>query len=203
MLLPALAKAKTKALRISCTSNLKQVGVVMAMYTMDNRDTFPYNGRGWPYGGTVDILKLQSPYISTNNRKFYLCPAEKNIAFNYALAQKMPDRVDSNKFLFPCSYYYYAEFLNVANSPKGRKISQVTFPTKKAVQVCFASADNTLFDTDKNPPDNGAHGPGLNWLFVDGHSQYVKWEQMIKCVANLGTPYNYDNNALTNCELKR
>src|SRR5579859_8009974 len=76
MLLPALAKAKSKALRINCTSNLKQVGLVMAMYTADNRDTFPYTPAGWPTTPCVDLLNLQGPYISTNSRSFYRCPAE-------------------------------------------------------------------------------------------------------------------------------
>ncbi len=48
MLLPALAKAKQKATKIKCVSNLHQVGLSMAMYEIDNRDTFPYSGNGWP-----------------------------------------------------------------------------------------------------------------------------------------------------------
>jgi len=35
MLLPALAKAKQKALQIQCTSNLKQVGYAISMYGQD------------------------------------------------------------------------------------------------------------------------------------------------------------------------
>ena len=41
LLLPALAKAKAKAYRISCLNNLRQVSVFMQMYTDDNHDTFP------------------------------------------------------------------------------------------------------------------------------------------------------------------
>ena len=42
MLLPALAKAKTKALITQCLSNLKQQGVAVNMYTTDNSEKLPY-----------------------------------------------------------------------------------------------------------------------------------------------------------------
>jgi prepilin-type N-terminal cleavage/methylation domain-containing protein len=80
MLLPALAKAKSKALRIRCTSNLKQVGLVVAMYTGDNRDTFPYTPTGWPTMPCIDLLNLQNPYISTNNRDFYVALRNRGLA---------------------------------------------------------------------------------------------------------------------------
>lgn len=38
MLLPALSKAKAKAMDIKCKSNLKQLGLGEAMYTLDNDD---------------------------------------------------------------------------------------------------------------------------------------------------------------------
>ena len=41
MLLPALGKAKQKAMQINCTSNLKQIGTAIAMYTIDNDDHLP------------------------------------------------------------------------------------------------------------------------------------------------------------------
>jgi prepilin-type N-terminal cleavage/methylation domain-containing protein/prepilin-type processing-associated H-X9-DG protein len=42
MLLPALSKAKAKALRTQCLSNTKQIGVAMFLRANDRNDMFPY-----------------------------------------------------------------------------------------------------------------------------------------------------------------
>jgi prepilin-type N-terminal cleavage/methylation domain-containing protein/prepilin-type processing-associated H-X9-DG protein len=41
LLLPALASAKQKALRIQCASNLKQIGLASALFTGDHGERFP------------------------------------------------------------------------------------------------------------------------------------------------------------------
>src|SRR3974390_1913265 len=43
LLLPALSKAKAKAVRIQCTNNLKQWGLAVTMYAGDNRENIPVN----------------------------------------------------------------------------------------------------------------------------------------------------------------
>jgi len=67
MLLPALAKAKTKALTARCQSNLKQIMNQTFMYQADNKDTLPYassNVQGtWGWGISWDELML--PYGNT------------------------------------------------------------------------------------------------------------------------------------------
>ncbi|MSR43569.1 MAG: type II secretion system protein, partial [Pedosphaera sp.] len=42
MLLPALGKAKARANRIKCVSNLKQIGMGFKAYANDNEDKFPW-----------------------------------------------------------------------------------------------------------------------------------------------------------------
>ena len=42
LLLPALAKAKARAQRISCVSNLKQVGLAFRMFSNDHGEKFPW-----------------------------------------------------------------------------------------------------------------------------------------------------------------
>jgi prepilin-type processing-associated H-X9-DG protein/prepilin-type N-terminal cleavage/methylation domain-containing protein len=88
MLLPALSQARDKAKGISCTSNLKQMGTGLFMYTGDNDGRFvPYTtgskGQG-PYwfgygngsGGGYDLTRNEmfGKYIG-NCAEIFKCPA--------------------------------------------------------------------------------------------------------------------------------
>ena len=99
MLLPSLAKAKTKAQGIACLSNLKQIQLAHLMYPNDNQDrlTAPGNSRdepfqwvggwlGWPGPFPSDNTNLQmimdvrhsklAPYLQTAG--VYKCPADRS-----------------------------------------------------------------------------------------------------------------------------
>jgi len=180
LLLPALSKAKAKGQLARCLSNLRQLGITLAMYTGDNNDRFPYSGREWPQMGFVDILKLLDPYITTNARAFYLCPADRGRGFNieWAVANAYPIR--TNELLFPCSYYYYFGFYHTDDyaTMKVRRAPEVRFPPKKAISPCFASTAGKWDDIRKNTPTAG-HGPkGMVLLFVDSHAQLAAYERL-------------------------
>jgi prepilin-type N-terminal cleavage/methylation domain-containing protein len=71
MLLPALAKAKARALQAQCTNNLKQWGVAVNMYAGDNHEWFPDNTGASPNDpGWLDRsfnTSFFSPYLYQNH----------------------------------------------------------------------------------------------------------------------------------------
>jgi len=82
MLLPALAKAKARALRIQCVNNLKQDGLAFRIWEGDNNDRYPMavsNRLGgsleWVTGGNAfRHFVVMSNELSTP--KILVCPAD-------------------------------------------------------------------------------------------------------------------------------
>jgi prepilin-type N-terminal cleavage/methylation domain-containing protein len=73
LLLPALAKAKARAQRINCVSNLKQVGLAFRMFSNDHGEKFPWQTltndggtiQGTTVGGPLDHYRAASNELSS------------------------------------------------------------------------------------------------------------------------------------------
>ncbi len=77
MLLPALAKAKAKAQRTYCLSNLKQIGIALISYANDNNDLIPRGDTG-DKSSWWKVLAPDMGAQSTNDfdrTRILLCPA--------------------------------------------------------------------------------------------------------------------------------
>jgi prepilin-type processing-associated H-X9-DG protein len=91
MLLPALAKAKTKSTSINCVNNLKQCGLAFRIWEGDNGDKYPMDVP-MAKGGTKEFdtgantfrhFQVMSNELSTP--KILICPADtRTVAYNFA-----------------------------------------------------------------------------------------------------------------------
>jgi len=212
LLLPALTQAQKKAKDINCVSNLKQLGIAQLLYVSDYQDTFPYTGDNFWVLPLLDLPNLLNHFA--NNPACFRCPQETGPAFNYVFASRWSPQngKTTNDISIACSYYYYLCFYGnlsapdsppMPNTPLPHRTSEVTHPSQRIIQPCFASrvAGQPYFFDDLPTYPNGAHGDkGINFLFVDGHAQFTLCDN---CNPNATTPpdwvapYNYDWSPLT------
>jgi prepilin-type N-terminal cleavage/methylation domain-containing protein/prepilin-type processing-associated H-X9-DG protein len=92
LLLPALARAKSKALQAKCSSNMRQLGIAIRMYADDNRDRFPLcTGAYWPWdlparaanafvknGGSRNVLYCPSFWKQNDNELWVFSTGQTN-----------------------------------------------------------------------------------------------------------------------------
>ncbi len=93
VILPQLARKHARASRISCTNNLKQVGLAFRIWSGDNNDHFPMHVSVTD-GGAMELAEQGSAYAvfvvmsnELNTPKILICPNESN-----------PKRVAANVF---------------------------------------------------------------------------------------------------------
>jgi len=90
LLLPALQRAKEKTKQVSCSNNLKQLGMCAIEYSGDSKGTFPL---GRTKAGIYWTTYL-APYA--NSTKIYKCPSGKTTSYfsgatNYAYNDRCGD----------------------------------------------------------------------------------------------------------------
>jgi prepilin-type N-terminal cleavage/methylation domain-containing protein/prepilin-type processing-associated H-X9-DG protein len=172
MLLPALSRAKQKAVTIKCVSNQKQLGLALVLYGNDHNDNFPFQGRPWPRNPLVDVMNSLQQIIGNTN--FFLCPGDRKPPFTTWWAQTDGSPyINAAELPFGSSYYYtypfYTTFVDCAGntvvSPLQKKFTEVKYPSGKLVIACYAL----------NPSGYRSHGDGVSLSFVDGHAAYHPW----------------------------
>ncbi len=83
MLLPAMARSKTKAKQTQCLSNNRQIGIALALYVDDNNDTLPLTKDWASLGGKtgkydVTVNETNKPLFRyQGNKEVFRCPADR------------------------------------------------------------------------------------------------------------------------------
>ena len=182
MLLPALSKAREKARAISCTSNLKQLGLAMVMYGDDNADYAPsaiLSGKWWSdhimdYAGDKKVF-LCSSYASSAKPTYGGVTASENC--DYGLNYYTPDATGNNYGTKSGFGWIYP------SDPRGGPITfgSIAKPSEMVMlgDTRPVSSQTSLFGVI-GPcawTVNGistVHNEGSNITHADGHAQWYK-----------------------------
>jgi prepilin-type processing-associated H-X9-DG protein len=153
MLLPALAKAKTKAEGISCLNNLKQLQLAWRMYSEDNNDSVARNlgaaltngawVTGWLNWGTGSPAGA-----NTNNSYLIDCQLGPYVAKNVGIYKCPADKLPSNI------------------GPRNRSISMNGYVGGR---VMWDTYSETSFRIFVKLSQFTAPGPAMTWVFLDEH----------------------------------
>ena len=159
MLLPALSKAKDKALRIKCLSNIKQIEVATFIYTGDNKDRCPdfvaAGGQYWPWD-VPDNPLMQLMLSSGCTRNVFYDPGfpdqNNDGAWNYGAVhvtgyayawQNTPSltATNQNRSIVPSTI--------VDSSRPGSPSYPAPSPSDRPLTTCITMSDKTQNDPTK------------------------------------------------------
>jgi len=198
MLLPALSKAKKKAVGISCLSNLKQLAIAAMVYAGDNSDAIPPNGQGlndcWARGNmkdpvdvtNIDLIRVSLLYPYLKSDAIYRCPADNLTigsstmlrARTYSQSGMMGDNIlprgdhpgirENLKFTSVRDPNPSAAWLHVDEQADSTDING------SIDDVYYAVVYSATGPTWLNVPAS-RHGNYGQFSFADGHAGIMKW----------------------------
>jgi prepilin-type N-terminal cleavage/methylation domain-containing protein len=186
LLLPALARAKEKALRTACLNNEHQAMLAAIMYSEE-----------WPkfYYYTTSISDDSAPqsfypaFLPT--WRIFVCPSTRNqirpeitevkngVTVIKDLGVTYHGDRDSKIYQYGHSYEFFGKF-EKAPYKDIYKSPQTVMPMGAAKVVIMLDADDNLgapYPANRNnrPDVMNNHGKtGWNWGFADGHAEWVK-----------------------------
>jgi prepilin-type N-terminal cleavage/methylation domain-containing protein len=173
MLLPALSNAKEKAKRIACLSNLKQIGVALALYVDSYQNKMPsaitYGSTPGDPGTAPNTVRFTDVYggvpkdLNLPNSRVWWCPSDRFNAPTNGI-------VTSNSF---SSYRYrFVIWDNTVRFP-GLKASEFTKP---AAQIVYH--ENQDFHYKRLASSYTRIQPTLNAIYADFHA--AAWKVLFR-----------------------
>lgn len=200
MLLPALSKAKGKALGIDCINNLKQLTLAATVYGNDNSDAivpnYKNNINAWvggdvqelPGATNVDDIRKALLFPLNRSEKIYCCPADKlsirGTSFqrvrSYSLSCMMGanDLTTSETNVHP-GYVENRKFSEIKAPGPSDAIFFVDEASNPDPGLCSIDDGYFAMHPDqqswwRNIPSS-RHGNGSNFSFADGHAEWHHW----------------------------
>lgn len=142
MLLPALGKAKEKAVRIQCLNNVKQLIIALHSYGTDNRDKLPVleGAAAWPWDIPANAADIMLAGMAGTKKSFY-CPSTA------------PDFTDWENFLDP------APGRNLWNWNPGFRIVGYTLALSGPACLLASSNRNSTLQPEAITVSAGPFGP--------------------------------------------
>jgi prepilin-type N-terminal cleavage/methylation domain-containing protein/prepilin-type processing-associated H-X9-DG protein len=192
MLLPALGKARQKALQTACSGNLKQIGTAVLMYTDDHDDWFP--GMLNSSGPFITDLAPYLRHLTPTGSNFIYAKSPKDVHVYWCPAANPLDAIYVSG---STTYWYYhscrainfylrtthASVQNTGNELYTR-LSHIKKPSQKmyiadAVGSTLFSANTYPFKTTASTSSrlDGRHSGMVNALWADFHVEAKKSEQ--------------------------
>jgi len=166
MLLPALSKAKAKAIAVQCLNNRKQLGLACQMYSGDNNDWYPINSdKSTAYNGTPSWVAgwLDWTIASDNTNIVNLVESSKGLLGSY---------VGKSYGVYTCPA---ANFVSAPQRTRGwsQRARSVTMNSALGDGYKFNFMWGTNYYVAKKQSDVHSPGPSEVWMFMDEHPDSI------------------------------